>query len=76
MDKGKTYAERYNGNTDENGVLDSVMLSYNDWAKECKKHLDTKPHVKNRWKDSTFKKCYKEGMTPKQAVSLCWLASY
>ncbi len=27
MDKGKTYAERYNVNTNENGVLDSVVES-------------------------------------------------
>lgn len=73
-ERGITIRNKDKGTT--NGVLDSVMLSYNDWAEECKKHLDTKPHVKNRWKDSTFKKCYKEGMTPKQAVSLCWLASY
>ena len=29
MDKGKTYAERYNASTDENGVLDSVSKSFN-----------------------------------------------
>ncbi len=28
MDKGKTYAQRYNVSTDENGVLDSVRRSY------------------------------------------------
>ena len=29
MDKGKTYAERYNVSTNENGVLDSVSKSFN-----------------------------------------------
>ena len=28
MDKGKTYAERYNVDTDENGVLHSVSGTY------------------------------------------------
>ena len=30
MDKGKTYAERYNVSTDENGVLDSVIWRCNE----------------------------------------------
>ena len=30
MDKGKTYAERYNVSTNENGVLDSVSPSDKD----------------------------------------------
>lgn len=36
MDKGKTYAERYNVTTNENGVLDSVMkrLEYYEKVKE------------------------------------------
>ncbi len=36
MNKGKTYAERYNVNADENGVLDSVMLRCIAFEEYCR----------------------------------------
>lgn len=55
--------------------LSAKPMNYDDWVKECKSLLKIKPHVKIRWKDSEFKKCFMEGLTPNKAVQLCWLAS-
>jgi len=50
---------------------------YNDWAKECKKHLETKPHlIKIRWEEPTFKELYEKRMTAEKAAELLWLSSY
>ena len=56
--------------------LSTKPMHYENWVKECKSLLAIKPHVKIRWKDSDFKKCFMEGLTPNKAVQLCWLASY
>jgi len=36
MNKGKTYAERYNVSTNENGVLDSLMLCCIAFEEYCR----------------------------------------
>ena len=51
MDKGKTYAERYNVSTDENGVLDSVMkrLEYYEKVKEQLIKNTNEEDTRHKW---------------------------
>lgn len=46
-------------------------MTYEQWKSEVKENLSLKPHLKVKWKDSTFKKSYENGVAPKQAAWLC-----
>ena len=47
---------------------------YKEWEKECGQLLKHYPLIKNTWKKARWKIMYKEGISPKDAVSLCILA--
>ncbi len=75
-DEFKLTTKRLSDVIDALNKLSAKPMNYDNWVKECKSLLAIKPHVKIRWKDSDFKKCFMEGLTPNKAVQLCWLASY
>ena len=64
-------------NTPQNPQLHkhSVMLSYSEWKTEVIRLLNTKPHIKVKWKTQAYKICYASGYTPQETVKLAWLQS-
>ena len=64
-------------NTPKNPQLHkhSVMLSYSEWKTEVIRLLNTKPHIKVKWKTQAYKICYASGYTLQETVKLAWLQS-
>ena len=49
--------------------------SYNEWTKELKNKVSTKPQIKNKWKIKRFKKMYDDGLTVLEAFQ-CWYCAH
>ena len=61
--------------TDPASCQSAVMPSFSDWTKQLVVKMKQYPLVKNKWKESTFKKMYNEGLSVNEAFR-CWFCAH
>lgn len=47
-------------------------MEYSEWSKELGGMIKSYPLIKNKWKDSRFRKMFRDGLTTKEALR-CWV---
>lgn len=55
--------------------IGAVMPSFSDWSKQLSGKMKQYPLVKNKWKESQFKKMYSDGLTVNEAFR-CWFCAH
>lgn len=55
--------------------IGAVMPSFSDWTKHLVSKMKQYPLVKNKWKESRFKKMYEDGLSVNEAFR-CWFCAH
>lgn len=63
------------GNESKPSCLGAVMPSFSEWINHLVMEMKKYPLVKNKWKESRFKKMYKDGLSVSEAFR-CWFCAH